>query len=335
MEKHDIHNYLIAAQRRIEEAYGRIREHSSEDPGTAGDQGEEDWGKFLKEWLPRYFHVVNKGIIIFDSGYSSPQIDLLVLSPSYPPLLIDEKRYLAGGVVAAFECKTTLRAEHIAKAVKTSAEIRRHLPKRIGSPYKELNSTIIYGLLAHSHSWKDEGSTPLDNVEKALIQADLDYVTHPIECVDLITVADLATWTNCKGTYISPKLPSYNQALEKVYGQALEKVYGPNGSANTCYACSPIGNKVDASKSPWLKDQKDYFSPLSVLVSVLYSKLAWMFSDMRTLEEYFRKINMMGRGQGQMRLWDLNIYSERIRERVLNGQLSNGVPFDEWSVAFM
>jgi hypothetical protein len=327
MPKHDIHDYMISAQHRIEEAYARIKKHSSEDPGTAGDQGEEDWSKFLQEWLPGYFHIVNKGVILTDSGYSSPQIDLLVLNPSYPRLLLNEKRYLAGGVVAAFECKTTLRAEHIKKAVETSAELRRHLPKRTGTPYKELNSTIVYGLLAHSHSWTSEASTPLDNIERALIEADLTYVKHPIECIDLITVSDLATWTIFKDTYMSPKLPFYNQEFEKLYGK--------NGSASTSYICSPISSKVLNSELAWLKDQKEYFSPLGALVSELYSKLAWTFSNMRSLDEYFRKIDIHGRGQGQQaRLWDLNIYSEQIRERVFNGQLSNGIPFDEWSIVF-
>ena len=55
---------------------------------------------------------------------------------------------------------------------------------------------------------------------------------------------------------------------------------------------------------------------------------------MRQLEEYFRKTNLLGQGQGPMRLWDISIYSEQIRDRVYNGQLSNGVPFDEWSIAF-
>lgn len=44
--------------------------------------------------------------------------------------------------------------------------------------------------------------------------------------------------------------------------------------------------------------------------------------------------NLLGRGQGQMRLWDISIYSNEIRERVYNGILSNGVPYDEWSVGF-
>jgi len=55
---------------------------------------------------------------------------------------------------------------------------------------------------------------------------------------------------------------------------------------------------------------------------------------MRPIEEYFRKVNLMGRGGGKGRLWGLEIYSEEIRERVYNGHLSNGLPFDEWSVAF-
>jgi hypothetical protein len=35
-----------------------------------------------------------------------------------------------------------------------------------------------------------------------------------------------------------------------------------------------------------------------------------------------------------MRLWDINIYSEKIRDRVYSGQLSNGVPYDKWHIAF-
>ena len=323
MEKHDIHDYMISAQQRIEEAYYRIRKHSSEDPGTAGDQGEEDWCKFLKEWLPHYFHVVNKGIIITDSGWSSPQIDVLVLSPSYPPLLLNEKRYLAGGVIAAFECKTTLRADDVKKAVETAAEIRRHLPKRIGTPYKELNSAIVYGLLAHSHSWKHAASDPVGHIEKTLKAADAAYVQHPAECIDLITVADLAAWTAFKFTYDSPRFNHFNPRL-----------HGPNGSASTGYICSPIESKVIASEKHF-SEQKDYFSPLSVLVSELYSKLAWTFSDMRNLEEYFRKVNLLGSGMGQIgRRWDLSIYSEQIRGRVFNGQITTGAPFDEWSTVF-
>ena len=35
-----------------------------------------------------------------------------------------------------------------------------------------------------------------------------------------------------------------------------------------------------------------------------------------------------------MRMWASSIYSEEIRARVEAGMLSNGKPWDEWSVAF-
>lgn len=316
MDSHDIHDFVIASQRTIEEEYQRIQKRAAEDPGTAGDQGEENWATLFRGWLPSYFHVVTKGRILTESGFASSQLDVIVLWPSYPRILLDKKLYLAGGVAAAFECKTTLKAEHVKVTIETAANLRRNLSKRTGSPYKELNSSIIIGLLAHSHSWKEPGSTPIENIEKALWESDKANVKHPIECIDFITVADLATWTVSKMTYFGPKFVPFNEEMAKLYG--------PNGSACSSYMRHQIGGDR----------QKDFFSPLGVLLSALFSKLAWTLPDMRTLEEYFRKVNLMGAGAGRMRHWGLDIYSEKIRNRVFNGPLSNGVSFDEWHVVF-
>lgn len=319
MKPHDIHDFVISSQKDIKDEYERIRKRAVEDPGTAGDQGEENWASLLRNWLPSYFQIVTKGRILTVSGYASPQVDVLVLSPCYPSILLDKKLYLAGGVVAAFECKTTLKAEHINDSVRTASEIRRNLPKLKGTPYKELNSTIIFGLLAHSHSWKGKKSTPLENIETTLLKADESNVKHPIECLDFLVIADLATWTVSKSTYLSPKLPFYNDDFIKLFG--------PDGHASTSYICHAKGKG-------WEGQQENYFSPLGVLLSSIYSKLSWMFHDMRHLDAYFRSVNLMGRGRGYQRHWNIDIYSEEIRERVFNGILSNGVPFDEWSVGF-
>lgn len=317
MTPHDIHDFILDYQNRIEAEYIRIQKRATEDPGTAGDQGEENWASLLRSWLPSYFKIVTKGRILTDSGYASPQVDVLVLMPSYPSILLDKKLYLAGGVAAAFECKTTLKAEHVSNAVETSASLRKSLPKRVGSPYRELNSTIIYGLLAHSHSWKGDKSTPIENVESSLWAADKKFVGHPVECIDVLCVSDLATWTVQKMTYIGPKvLPSYSETMATLYG--------PNGSAQTAYCCHAIGQE----------GQADFFSPLGLLLSHLYSELAWTFADMRNLEEYFRKVNLCGSGAGSMRQWDFSIYSPQIRQRVCDGMLSSGVSFDEWSLVF-
>ena len=79
MQPHDIHDFVISSQKYIQEEYERIRKRAAEDPGTAGDQGEENWASLLKNWLPSYFNIVTKGRILTDSGYASPQVDILVL----------------------------------------------------------------------------------------------------------------------------------------------------------------------------------------------------------------------------------------------------------------
>ena len=133
----------------------------------------------LREWLPRTYKVVTKGKIISQDGCVSPPVDVLVLKDIYPEKLISKELYLAAGVAAAFECQATLEAEHIEKAVKTCAEIKNLFPAREGTPYKELHTPIVYGLLAHSHSWTDEKSTAEVNIEQKLLESDKLHVSHP------------------------------------------------------------------------------------------------------------------------------------------------------------
>jgi len=149
---HDVFNYMQQTTDEMARDYERIRQRSHEDPGTAGDQGEENWATLFRDWLPPYFQVVTKGRILSHNGKPGPQVDVLILSPSYPRKLLDQKYYLAGGVAAAFECKVTLKAEHIKKAVRGALSNKRLLANQRGSPYKELQAPLIYGLLAHSHS---------------------------------------------------------------------------------------------------------------------------------------------------------------------------------------
>src|SRR5687767_13367978 len=111
--KNDLFNYMRDATHEMQSGYERIQKRSREDPGTAGDNGEENWRDLLRKWLPATYHVRTKGRIMNIHGDCSPQVDVIVLSPSYPPSLLDRKEYLEGGVVAAFECKVTLRPRDI------------------------------------------------------------------------------------------------------------------------------------------------------------------------------------------------------------------------------
>lgn len=146
-----------------------------------------------------------------------------------PPKLVEKKVYLAGGVAAAFECKTTLTAAHIEKATETAAAVRRLVPSREGSAYRELFSPIVFGVLAHSHTWKGVKSTPKQNITSALRTADGKFAAHPRETLDLVTVADLGTWATMKIAGLSSSLFSAEEweTVRKVQG------FPPEGGVGT------------------------------------------------------------------------------------------------------
>ena len=202
---HDLHDFMLQIQTQMSAEYERISRRATQDPGTAGDEGEENWAALLSNWLPSNFSVVTKGRIIAHDGMASGQMDVIVLKGTYPKALINKKTYLAAGVAAAFECKNTLRAHHIDEAVRTSVALKGLYPSREGSPYKELHSPIIYGLLAHSHSWTGEHSTPEQNITDKLRESYNAHVQHPRLGLDLICVSDLCTWQSSKYAYTNPR----------------------------------------------------------------------------------------------------------------------------------
>jgi hypothetical protein len=315
-KSHDLYDFMRQISDEMASEYDRIQKRAKEDPGTAGDQGEENWAALLRDWLPRNYEVVTKGRIISQDGKTSPQIDILVLKGSYPKKMLNKKLYLAAGVAAAFECKTTLKASHIAEALKSCAIIKGFFPPRIGSPFKELHSPLVYGLLAHSHSWKGESSTPEENIKQKLIESDAEFVSHPRQQLDILCVSDLAAWTSSKMTFIGPsQIPEWS---------IMAPIYGTSGSATSAY----IGHSYS------YLHQVEQFTPIGVLISYLSQKMAWEDSSFRDLADYYRITNIAGSGAGQMRKWPVLIYSDEIRSCIEAGKLSNGKPWDEWSIHF-
>ncbi|MEL4886747.1 hypothetical protein N6P31_06600 [Pectobacterium betavasculorum] len=312
-KNHDLHNFMQQLSTEMANEYQRIQMRASEDPGTAGDQGEENWAELLRDWLPRTYEVVTKGRIISEKGETSPQIDVIVLNESYPKKLLNKKLYLAAGVYAAFECKTTLKSSHITEAVNNCKKIKNLYPVRIGSPYKELHTPIIYGLLAHSHSWKGEKSTPETNIEQKINEADEEIISHPREQLDLLCVADLATWASSKMTITGPNLSTDWPQMAPFQGQ--------NGSVNTSYIGHTLKN-----------EQFDQFTSIGVLISYLSQRIAWENTSLRSLSDYYRIANIAGNGRGYIRKWPLTVFSNEIRPRVEAG-LSNG-KWNEWGMVF-
>lgn len=296
---HDLAEFLQVATNEMAAEYTRIQKRATEDPGTAGDQGEENWAELFRNWLPPTHQVVTKGRILSFNGIASPQVDVLVLQPTYPKHLVTKKLYLAGGVAAAFECKLTLKSDHIKKAVKNAAAIRRNLLARTGTPYKELNSPILYGLLAHSHVWNKPKSKPIEQITKYLIDADREIAQHPSEMLDMICVADLATWQTSKVPWFGPQnVPDWNT------GPA--NWFVPIGAPYTTFMCH-------AKKRI---EQAVTFSPIGAAIAFILRKLAWEDTSIRELAKYFFMVNLAGSGVGTTRTWPLDIYSDFIRHRI-------------------
>ena len=71
-KNHDLYDFMRQLSAKNGSEYCRIQKRATEDPGTAGDQGEENWAELLRGWLPRNYEVVTKGRIISQDGITSP-----------------------------------------------------------------------------------------------------------------------------------------------------------------------------------------------------------------------------------------------------------------------
>ena len=175
---------------------------------------------------------------------------------------------------------------------------------------------MVYGLLAHSHSWKRPNSTPEDNIKQKLLESDNLHISHPRLGLDLLCVADLATWTAFKSPLVFPWSIPRDSPLRLLTD-------GPDKFAFSSYH----------ERRPFPPNQSEHFTPIGALISNLTERLAWEDPALRDLADYYRSAKITGSGKGLMRLWPTSIYSEQIRARVEAGNLS-GRAGNEWSVIF-
>jgi hypothetical protein len=256
------------------------------------------------------------------TGELSPQVDVLVLAPSYPQRLVGKKHYLAGGVVAAFECKTTLRKGDISKATETCVWIKRHLPVREGSPYRELHAPLLFGLLAHSQRLSKDPEKATDAAFNELLDSDASLVTHPRETLDAVCIADTATWTSCRITWTGPQTWP-----REVWDSFREKNGLPEeGVSETAIVCAS-----------YCYDRQDQdFSAVGALISYLLAKLGGEHPSVRPLAQYFFQAKASGSGHGNRRFWPKDVFSKGVQDQLLRGRImGGGWTWDEWSGHFL
>lgn len=319
--------YMKDATRGIQSEYERISARSKEDPGTAGDNGEENWAELLRKWLPKHYHVVTKGRVMNAKGECSPQVDVLVLSPYYPPALIDKKEYLDAGVLAAFECKLTLEAHHIQKAVENARDIARLLPvERERTPFNELYSTVTYGLLAHSHIWTKPNSAPQDNIARGLLADTEKTAGHPRELIDIVCVADVATWQTVKMLFAGSVMLQQLAARYQTNAALWAKINAERGVIETHFICSSSENQL-------IKERSSLFTPLGAFITAILNRLAWTDNGIRSLAQYFTVAELGGSGTGGGAIWSYSLLSQQLRTEISEGaRLTTGMRWSKWSM---
>jgi hypothetical protein len=278
--QHELNRFFQEAAVLMRLEYERIHANSKKDPGTAGDESEENWRNFLIGWLPSGCHVVTKGQLINARGELSPQVDVVILHPTYPPQLRSVKKYLTDLVVAAFECKLTLRKGDIEKTVENAKRIQRLFKPRMGSLYKETYSPLTYGLLAHSHDIDSNSRQAAFKIAQTLYELDEKIVEHPREALDFVCVSNLVTIArSTQAAWINKN----HERFLTYYSTLMSR--------------------------QWASDDNVQDSqPLAQMVAALLRRLAREDPGLVRLAQYFRDANVgNATGGGVSRSWNLSM----------------------------
>jgi len=301
---HELHAFLDQVSVEMLAEYKRIYRRSREDPGTAGDEGESNWANLLADWLPADIHVATKGRILAADGSASPQVDVVLLAGDYPRKLREKKLYLAGGVLAAFECKNTLRKGHIAKLFSNAKEIAKLGVRKEGNFYSETFSPIVYGLLAHSHEWSSCHAASIIDKEVRRFHSE---AMHPRDLPAVICVSDLHAWEHMYDP-LTPRDIVPSTEIEYLESIGLGKWSYLTRSYFMRW--KPLGRDYVPGEGPQISKERP--NPIGELVLYMLRHMACKNFDRAGLASYYQRAGLSG-GVGNIstKYWDPpDVYSE-------------------------
>lgn len=319
--QHELAVFLRQDASEMQSEYNRIRTRTVEDPGTAGDEGEEAWAEVLRDWLPERYEVVTKGRLLSSDGRAGPQLDIIVLRPGYPRRLLNKKLYLVGGVIAAFECKNTLTAEHVRRCFAQARAIDELITFRKETPFGQIVPQIYFGLLAHSTVWHSEDEAVRRRID-ALLQEGLARATSCRYSPSLLCVSDLQCWSTMRMAYDGPGLMP-----EEIWQIRRERAGLP------AEGCHSVQYNRYAQVENWPEAQPP-FNPLSHAIAAIFARIAHEDASTRLLSQYFYAAGLEGSGVPvAARTFPLSDYPETVR-RWLPTRLSDGERGSEWQIIF-
>lgn len=286
--------WLQRTARQMSEEYEEAFKATSGMSGRVQETGhtiEAGWKSFLTNWLPPQYEVKTRRYIVgeVDTNENREETDIVILRPNYPKSLREETQILAGGVAAAFSVKSTLWASSIEEAAASCARLDRSLSPREGTPRKELSRSFPYGLLAHSHGWKGEGSNPHLNVSRNLFEADQRHARRPRASLDLVCVPDLGTWNQIKSVQLP--MPPWPEMLEGVPPEERQGII--DEMSRTKIRSAFVLNATQSQGEI-----------LASFLTSLYSRLAINDEQLRSLADSFSLMGADTGGRNKVRIWD-------------------------------
>ena len=96
-------------------------------PGEKGEDTNQRWLEWFREYLPKRYSV-DKAIIIDSDGNESDQIDVVIYDRVFSPPLIEDissKYITAESVYAVFEVKQTINKKNIEYSMEKAESVRR------------------------------------------------------------------------------------------------------------------------------------------------------------------------------------------------------------------
>lgn len=281
-------------------AYAKAHEMAS-DPSKvqqSGHKSETAWVNALAGWLPPQYQIGQRKYLLLEDDSAgraiSAETDIVIFQPSYPERLRNREEILVSGVAAAFSVKLTLDRAGISEAIQQAAMVRRGTKIRSYSVTDEVLPPLFYGILAHSHRWKQPGSNPTENITRALVELDQEHSKHPREGLDLVCVADLDCWSRVTTVSTFPE-PGTPRAVIDPYG-GVRSGFFVEGEPR------PTG------------------PPVATLISLLLNKLSYRDPTVKPIADGLRLTSSGGDGDGDLRHWYLPEALSRQAQEQLRGQ---------------
>ncbi|WP_280442245.1 DUF6602 domain-containing protein [Nocardia brasiliensis] len=273
MVTHRHHEWLAEVAQQMQSSFEKAHISAGKPGGAqkAGHHGEEIWARFLRGWLPPQYEIGLRKYILFeteleDGSDTSGETDIIVFHPSYPKQLRDRHEVLMSGVAAAFSCRLTLDREGIQSVVQEAARVKRAAQLRSHDVKGLVLAPFVYGMLAHSHTWNNPTSKPIETITSRLVEFDTKYSSAPREALDLLCVADLNCWSRLIEIMTPPvvaKLPGWRPYIG--------------------YQFLNIGHDDSVKDSSGLD-----LPPIAVLIGLLFEKLSYHDESISALSEGFR-----------------------------------------------